>query len=187
MRIIGGDFKGQKILLPKDSITRPLKDLVKESLFNILNHSNKFSVSLENSNILDLFSGIGSFGIEALSRKAQQVTFIENYSKVIEILKTNIDKFKLREKCKIIKKDIFKDNLYEELNDKYDLVFIDAPFKEKKIDLIINNIKKNNLLKKTGIIILHRHSSYQDDFGDILNILESKKYGISKIIFGNYF
>ena len=187
MRIIGGDFKGQTILLPKDSVTRPLKDLVKESVFNILNHSNKFSISIENSKILDLFSGIGSFGIEALSRKAQQVTFIENYSKVIEILETNIDKFKLREKCKIIKKDIFKDKLYEELNDEYDLIFIDAPFKEKKIDLIINNIKKKNLLKKAGIIILHRHSSYQDDFGDILNILESKKYGISKIIFGNYF
>ena len=81
MRIIGGDFKGQKILLPKDSITRPLKDIVKESIFNILNHSNKFSASIEDSNILDLFSGIGSFGIEALSRKAHQVTFIENYSK----------------------------------------------------------------------------------------------------------
>ena len=106
---------------------------------------------------------------------------------MLKILETNIDKFELREKCKIFKKDVFQDKLFEELNDKYDLIFIDAPFKEKKIDLIINNIKKNNLLKKAGIIILHRHSSYQDDFEDILNILESKKYGISKIIFGNYF
>ena len=187
MRIIGGDFKGQKILLPKDSITRPLKDIVKESIFNILNHSNKFSASIEDSNILDLFSGIGSFGIEALSRKAHKVTFVENYSKVLEILETNIDKFRLREKSRVIKKDIFKNELYKELNDKYDLIFIDAPFKEKKIDLIINNIKKNNLLKKAGIIILHRHSSYKDNYGDIFNTLESKKYGISKIIFGNYF
>ena len=187
MRIIGGDFKGQKILLPKDLITRPLKDLVKESIFNILNHSNKFSVSIENSNILDLFSGIGSFGIEALSRKAQQVTFAENYSKVLKILETNIDKFELREKCKIFKKDIFQDELFEELNDKYDLIFIDAPFKEKKVDLIINNIKKNNLLKENGIIILHRNSTYKDEYGDIFNTLECRKYGISKIIFGNYF
>ena len=187
MRIIGGDFKGQKILLPKDSITRPLKDIVKESIFKILNHSNKFSVSIENSNILDLFSGIGSFGIEALSRKAQRVTFAENYSKVLKILETNIDKFELRKKCKIFKKDIFQDKLFEELNDKYDLIFIDAPFKEKKIDLIINNIKKNNLLKKGGIIILHRQVSLEDNFGTAFNVIEYKKYGISKIIFGNYF
>src|SRR6056300_589940 len=187
MRIIIGDFKGQKILLKKNYITHTLKYIIKESIFNILNLSNKFSASIEDSNILDLFSGIGSFGIEALSRKAHKVTFVENYSKVLEILETNIDKFRLRKKSRVIKKDIFKNELYKELNDKYDLIFIDAPFKEKKIDLIINNIKKNNLLKKAGIIILHRHSSYQDDFGDILNILESKKYGISKIIFGNYF
>ena len=67
MRIISGSFKGKKILEPKDIKTRPLKDLTKESIFNILNHSNKFDIKLENSNILDLFSGVGSFGIESLS------------------------------------------------------------------------------------------------------------------------
>ena len=187
MRIIGGDLKGQKILLPKDSTTRPLKDLVKESIFNVLNHSNKFSTPIENSLILDLFSGVGSFGIEALSRKAKEVTFVENYPKVLDILKKNIDKLKLRQKCKVLKKDIFKDKLYKELNDDFNLIFIDAPFKEKKIELIINNIKKNNLLKKNGIIVLHRHASYKDDFGNAFNVIDYKNYGISKIIFGNYF
>ena len=59
MRVISGTFRGKKILEPKDTKTRPLKDLTKESIFNILNHSNKFKVDLENSNILDLFSGVG--------------------------------------------------------------------------------------------------------------------------------
>ena len=68
MRIISGSFKGKKILEPKDINTRPLKDLTKESIFNILNHSNKFEVDLKSSNILDLFSRVGSFGIECLSR-----------------------------------------------------------------------------------------------------------------------
>ena len=68
MRIISGNFRGKKILEPKDIQTRPLKDLTKESIFNILSHSNKFKIDLENSNILDLFSGVGSFGIECLSR-----------------------------------------------------------------------------------------------------------------------
>ena len=59
------------MLEPKDRLTRPLKDLTKESIFNIINHSNKFSINLKKSKILDLFSGIGSFGIECLSREAQ--------------------------------------------------------------------------------------------------------------------
>ena len=80
MRIISGNFKGKKILLPKDKLTRPLKDLTKESIFNILEHSNKLNVRLENSNILDLFSGVGSFGLECLSRGSSSVTFIENYN-----------------------------------------------------------------------------------------------------------
>ena len=80
MRIISGNFKGKKILLPKDKLTRPLKDLTKESIFNILKHSKLLNVELENSNILDLFSGVGSFGLECLSRGAKNVTFLESYN-----------------------------------------------------------------------------------------------------------
>ena len=90
MRIISGDFKGKKILEPKDLNTRPLKDLTKESIFNIINHSKNFDIKLENSKILDLFSGVGSFGIECLSRGVQKVIFIENYNGVLPILKKNL-------------------------------------------------------------------------------------------------
>ena len=89
MRIIGGNFKGKKILEPKDRATRPLKDLTKESIFNILKHSNKFEINLLNSTILDLFCGVGSFGIECLSRGAKNVIFIENYANYLIILKKN--------------------------------------------------------------------------------------------------
>ena len=78
MRIISGNFKGKKIFLPKDKKTRPLRDLVKESIFNLIEHSKKFSFSINNSKILDLFSGTGSFGLECISRGAQKVFFIEN-------------------------------------------------------------------------------------------------------------
>ena len=64
MRIISGTSKGKKLYEPKDLLTRPLKDLTKESIFNIITHSNKFCVALEGANILDLFSGTGSFGLE---------------------------------------------------------------------------------------------------------------------------
>ena len=94
MRIISGNFKGKKILLPKDKLTRPLKDLTKESIFNILKHSKLLNVELENSNILDLFSGVGSFGLECLSRGAKNVTFLESYTDVLSVLKKNIDNSK---------------------------------------------------------------------------------------------
>ena len=90
MRIISGIFKGKKLYQPKDEFTRPLKDLTKESLFNIIVHSNKFNGKIKNANILDLFSGIGSFGLECLSREARTVTFVENYKIVTSILRKNI-------------------------------------------------------------------------------------------------
>ena len=104
MCIIGGSFKGKKILGPKDIKTRPLKDLTKESIFNIINHSNKFKVNLNNSNVLDLFSGVGSFGIECLSRGAKNVIFVENYSGVLSILKRNLQDLKSIENYEIIEK-----------------------------------------------------------------------------------
>ena len=79
--------KGKKILNQKIKTQGLLKDLAKESIFNIINHSNKFNIKIENSKILDLFSGVGSFGLEALSRGAEQITFVENYVNVIEVLK----------------------------------------------------------------------------------------------------
>ena len=107
MRIISGNFKGKKILEPKDGLTRPLKDLTKESIFNIIQHSNKFKVEIDGSNVLDLFSGVGSFGLECLSRGSASVTFIENYKEVITILKKNISNLSLKNNSLLIERDIF--------------------------------------------------------------------------------
>ena len=108
MRIISGKFKFDGYVLPKDKLTRPLKDLTKESIFNIIKHSNLLSVELENSKVLDLFSGVGSFGLECLSRGAASVTFLESYKEVLSILKKNIDNLKQNNFTNIIEKDIFK-------------------------------------------------------------------------------
>ena len=107
MRIISGNFKGKKILLPKDKLTRPLKDLTKESIFNIIQHSKLLDINLENSKILDLFSGVGSFGLECLSRGAKNVTFFESYKEVLKVLKKNIESLKFQSFSSIIEKDIF--------------------------------------------------------------------------------
>ena len=94
MRIISGKFKGKKILQPENNLTRPLKDLTKESIFNIINHSKKIKLELKNTKVLDLFSGVGSFGIECLSRGAKYVVFYENYNGVLPILKKKLKIFK---------------------------------------------------------------------------------------------
>jgi len=183
MRIISGKFKGKKILTPKDKNTRPLKDLTKESIFNIIIHSKKININLENSNVLDLFSGVGSFGIECISRGAQKVIFVENYHNVLPILKKNLDNLKFEKNYEIIQNDIYQNFKIEKLKDKFDLIFLDPPYKDKNLINILNNIYKNKILKNEGIIIMHRHKQENDLLPDFLSIAEEKKYGIAKILF----
>ena len=87
MIIISGKFKGFSLHMAVNINTRPLKDRVRESVFNLLIHSNKILINIEKSNILDLYSGTGSFGLECLSRYAEKVFFIENDKHAQEILK----------------------------------------------------------------------------------------------------
>ena len=183
MRIIAGTFRGKKILEPKDTLTRPLKDLTKESIFNILNHSNKFEINLKNSNILDLFSGVGSFGIECLSRGAKQVVFAEKYNVVLPILKKNLQSLKLIENFEIIEKNIYDINFFKSLNKKFDVIFMDPPYKDKNLDLLLNNIKNENVLNEKGVLVVHRHKNEKDLIPGKLKVIEEKKYGLSKIIF----
>jgi len=183
MRIISGSFRGKKILEPKDNNTRPLKDLTKESIFNIIKHSNKFKIDLSNSYILDLFSGIGSFGIECLSIGVEKVIFIENYKEVLPILKKNLLSLNSIKNYKIIEKNIYNDNVFQKLNHKFDIIFLDPPYKDKNLENLLNEIKNQKILNRNGIIILHRHKKELDTFPSSFEVIEQKVYGISKIIF----
>jgi 16S rRNA (guanine966-N2)-methyltransferase len=187
MRIISGNFKGRKIFEPNDKSTRPLKDLTKEALFNIILHSNKFDTKIKDSNVLDLFSGVGSFGLECLSRGASSVTFIENYKEVLPILKKNIISLDYLEESKIIEKDIFNELDFNTFKKNFDIIFIDPPYKEKFLYELLKKIFESKILNKEGIIVIHRHKNENDEFHKLLNIIEEKSYGISKIIFGKYF
>tara|TARA_B110000046_G_scaffold124831_1_gene131305 strand:- start:534 stop:1097 length:564 start_codon:yes stop_codon:yes gene_type:complete len=187
MRIISGSSKGKKILEPKDINTRPLKDLTKESIFNILTHSNKLSVKLKNSNVLDLFSGVGSFGLECLSRGCSNLTFIENYIHVLPILKKNISNLNYQGNSLIIEENIIDNLKFNIFEKKFDIIFMDPPYKEKNLSSILINIVKFDILDEDGIIIIHRHKNERDKFPEKFNIVEEKTYGISRIIFMNYF
>ena len=186
MRIISGNLKGKKLLQPRDKLTRPLKDLTKESIFNIIQHSNKFNVKIENSNILDLFSGIGSFGLECLSRKASYVSFIENYKEVLPVLKKNILNLNYQNSSYVIEKNIFNQLDFKTFKNKFDIIFIDPPYKEKKLALLLDKIILSDIMKNEGIMIIHRHKKEEYKFPEKFKIIEEKIYGLAKIIFGRY-
>ena len=95
MRIIAGKLRGSTLYLSKNKNIRPLKDLARESVFNLLTHSKKIAFQLEKSNVLDLYAGTGSFGLECLSRQARSVFFVEKKKDAIEILEKNIKKLKV--------------------------------------------------------------------------------------------
>ena len=187
MRIISGKSRGALLYLPKNKTTRPLKDLVRESVFNFLTHSNKIFFEIKQSYVLDLYSGTGSFGLECLSRSSRKVFFVENEKNTIKILEKNIEKLKMKEKTKIFFSDVFdlikKKNIFLS---KFDLIFCDPPFEDKKILELIELIFKKNLLNKNGILILHRNKNTKNELPDYFKILDQRLYGKSKITFGKF-
>ncbi len=182
MRIISGIKKGKKILLPDPSITRPLKDNVKENIFNILLHSRKFKINFENTKVIDFFSGSGSFGIECISRGSAKVKFIENNSKIQNTLYRNLSNNFDINKYEINKNNFFninKKNLIERFMP--NLIFLDPPFKTLEFQKIFDFIKELSMFKNL-IIILHIEKTrnlYVENF----KYSEEKIYGLSKILF----
>ena len=185
MRIISGKSKGKKINFLKTFTTRPLKDSVRESIFNIINHSNLFNINLEKSNVLDLYSGFGSFGLECLSRGANNITFIEKDNTVAKILKKNLISLSSQEKAIVIINEI-EQFLDREKLEKFEIIFLDPPFKENTYLDVLKNIKKKKIFKKNHIVIIHREKRSSDNLNNILTPLLIKHYGRSKIIFGKF-
>ena len=184
MRIIAGIAKGKKIFTPIDKNTRPLKDMVKESIFNILNHSNLLKSKIDRCTILDLFSGVGSFGLEAISRGAKKVIFFENYKPALELLIKNINFLEFNKQAEINKNDIYLDTYFKKLNYKFDIVFLDPPFRDENLKLVLKNLFNSKILKEKTLIIIHRQRKTNENFNKNFKIVREEIYGNSKIIFG---
>ena len=185
MRIISGSNKGKKLIMPNDKTTRPLKDMAKESIFNILAHAKYINFHLKDSKVLDLFSGIGSFGLECISRGSKFVFFLENYSPVLEILRNNIANLKYENKSKVINIDAFKINKNTfKIDQKFQIIFCDPPYKEKKIEVLIKKIIEIDILDKDGIIIIHRKKGDLDNYPKKFKVIDKKSYGLSTFVFG---
>ena len=161
LRVISGKYKG-KVLLGFDiSGTRPTMDRVKESLFGIIQNSVKGSVCL------DLFAGSGSLGIEALSNGADACYFVEKHNEIYDVLKKNLIGVSDYE---LIKKD-YKDalNCFVKTGVRFDIIFLDPPYKMCLINDILNFIYDNDLLNKSGIIVCEYENElvFSDKFEEI--------------------
>jgi len=171
MRIIAGQYKGKKLVAGNDLTIRPITTKIKESVFNTLGDF------VSDKSVLDLFSGSGSFGLEALSRGAAFITFVEQARSATRILRNNL------QACQIAhdKFVIFTSDAKQFINThsrSYELILMDPPFNFLLLQDIIDNICINQILSKTGILVLHHEISnpiVTDSM--IYDLFKQKKFG----------
>ena len=181
MRVIGGKFKGLKLMPPNDLGIRPTSDRLKEALFSILD-SKKYNINIHNSSVIDICSGTGALGIEALSRGAKQVCFIDKDIKSIRIIQKNTSKLNINHEDKIFIK-IIKDEVtkaLQKIDSIYDIVLIDPPYNTNIINETLQDLKNYNLIKTHSYIFAESSNAEIFDFNGY-EILDTKKYGKSKL------
>ena len=172
MRIISGKYKGKNLIGFDIEGTRPTMDRVKESLFGII------QTKIKNSIVLDLFAGSGSLVIEAISNGALEVYFIDNNIELINIIKKNTSN--MDDKIHIMKSD-YKNalELLKNSNIKFDIIFLDPPYKLNLINDCLDKIVKYNLLNDDGIIVCEYET--EEIYNSSLKLIKNKKYGSKKI------
>ena len=182
MRIIGGTFKGKKIDFIKNETTRPLRDFVRENLFNLILYSKKIKNDLRFSKVLDLYCGVGSFGIECISRGAKELVFVDADKKANTTLEKNLKlignprnyrtfNFSVERSIKLLQ------------DEKFDIFFLDPPYKDNEFVKSLSLIKNFKIYNKNNLVILHREKNHLDLPG-FIDVIFEKKYGRSKLMFG---
>jgi len=174
MRIIGGEFSGFKIKYPKTRHVRPLTEKCREAIFSILNNC------LKNTYILDLYAGSGSLGLEALSRGAKKVIFVDQEKICLSIIKKNLELLNIPEKGKLIRDKV--ENFLSNNRKKFDIIFLDPPW--NKVNLIIFSLLKESL-KNKGLVIFctsKKNKFLLNTLKDFL-IFDKRIYGDHLIIF----
>lgn len=168
MRVISGKAKGHKLTVPAGNDIRPTTDRLKETLFNII------AFELEDCTFLDLFSGTGSIGIEALSRGAAKAFFIDSSKEAQECIRNNLIHTKLMDQAAIIGADV--QEIMPSLEEKFDIIFMDPPYKKEIHEKVIHSILKQDLLSKEGMIIVERGTQYDAAHVGQLEIWKQREY-----------
>lgn len=177
MRVIAGIAKNRKLKAPSGQNTRPITDMIKEALFNVLGSK------VDDSFFLDLFAGSGSVGIEAISRGAQQVVFVDSSYEAIKIIKSNLEHCGFSKEAQVYKNDVFKSlDILEKKKIIFNIIYVDPPFTNPKIfdQIMLSLDNKSQLLANDGVIIIRteRNKSLPDQYENLVKTRLSK-YGES--------
>ncbi len=175
MRIIAGNVKGHRLKVPKRTGTRPATDLVRGAIFSILE-----SIPCDWSQVLDLFSGSGALGIEALSRGADWVDFVEQNPQCYDIIKQNLEKTKLTDQAHIYCCDVSKALSF--LDKEYGIILMDPPYSKPSIGRLVTRLACSNLVGTNSVVVvthsprLPLNSTYAS-----LNLVKERRHGDSCI------
>ncbi|MBK5253543.1 MAG: 16S rRNA (guanine(966)-N(2))-methyltransferase RsmD [Peptostreptococcaceae bacterium] len=170
MKITTGGFKYRNLTTPKGYDVRPTSEKVREAIFSMI------GVTIGGANVLDLFAGTGSLGLEALSRGADKCTFNDNSAKSLQALNENIENCKAEELSTVFRGD-FKRTL-DRMTEPFDIIFLDPPYKAGFYDDAFVLISQNNLLKEDGLLIVehNKRDGFDDEKSGFIKIKE-KRYG----------
>lgn len=174
MRIVAGKFKSRIINAPLGDNTRPSSDKTRQAIFNVI------APYVYDANVLDIFSGSGALAIEAISRGAKKATLIDNNTDAIKCIKNNISTLKINEQCNVIYDDY---KVIENLNESFDIILLDPPYKLNVIDEIIKIIEDNKLLNENGIIVFESDQEHAINYEVNGYVIKNKKYGIAHVTF----
>lgn len=184
MRIIAGTKRGMKLFSPKTNETRPITDRVKQSLFDVLANYDLLS----GARVADLFSGVGSLGLEALSRGAVFVTFVEKNGEVIEVLEKNIAKAGFGERSRVVHAGAFRVGAPVGAEGRYDLVFVDPPYASTQevgsgsslADLL--DVLRDQVVPR-GIVVVrtHRRVTLLEDYGPF-HVVDRRQWGTMAVV-----
>lgn len=173
MRVISGTAGGFNLFSPKCSDVRPTADRSKEALFSML------SPYLYDADFLDLFSGTGAIGIEALSRGAKRAVFVDNSRQSTEYIKRNLEHTKLSYKAEVVREDVFM--FLKKRRESFDLIFLDPPYNKDLINPSLKLIYENNILNRDGFCAVE-YSAYDKPDAPYFDIYKSKKYTNTNIV-----
>ncbi|MFS0861367.1 16S rRNA (guanine(966)-N(2))-methyltransferase RsmD [Fredinandcohnia sp. 179-A 10B2 NHS] len=174
MRVVSGTKKGLHLKAVPGTSTRPTTDKVKEAIFNIIGPYFDGGIGL------DLFGGSGGLGIEALSRGIEKIIFVDRDQKAIQTIKANLEICKLSEHAEIYRNDATRAMKALVKRDiQFDLILLDPPYKQQKINQLLQEISEHSLLSKNGYIVAEHGSevTLDESFGKISKV-RSEKYGI---------
>lgn len=175
MRITGGTVRGRILKVPRNADIRPTTDRTREAIFSIL-----LSAGVVLSRCLDLYAGTGALGIEALSRGADWVDFVDRDRRCCEIIRENLKITGFNDKAKVHCGDVMK--TLEKLDGKYDTVFLDPPYADTSIGTVMDKICALHLAKDTSFIVASHssHTTLNETYGN-LTLFRSRIYGDTAI------